>query len=109
MACFAARRSVSLWCAAASERVVLTLVAGPKQSRSQWRMHSDHEPRGSLGSQNPRAEKMKWKPRIMGRMGQGAAEPRRFIVTRALHEAMRLVALFYARCICGTAPGLCST
>src|SRR5436190_21093192 len=68
---FAASREASSWGAAATERVevISYFVAGPKRSRSKLRMNSDHEPRGSLGSQNPYAEKMKWKPMIRRNAG----------------------------------------
>ena len=40
---------------AATERRVVTLVAGPNRKSSQEPTKSDQEPRGSLGSQNPYA------------------------------------------------------
>ena len=49
----------------ANERCVSILVSEPKLSSFHPLTKSDHEPRGSFGSQNSYALKMTWHPRTM--------------------------------------------
>ena len=50
---------------AATLRRVVTFVAGPKRRSSQDATKSDHDPRGSLGSQNPYVVKIEWNAMTM--------------------------------------------